>query len=134
MGATCPTFGMVPFAKFSLTDPQVLIATGLLAGTLFVGAIAIALIDRWRKRIQNETYSAHEQLASFRLLYERGDLSAEEFERVRKQLLGRLKHEGTAPKPAPKTPAPSTAVTETLPAALPPASLPPDTETGSSQT
>jgi|SRR5262245_2749242 len=130
MGAACPTFGMVPCAKFSLTDPQVLIATGLLAGTLFVGAIAIALIDRWRKRMQNETFTTHEQMASFRMLYERGEMSAEEFDRVRKQLLGRLKHEGS--KPLPKIPAPSTAVTETPPASLPP--LPPETETGSSQT
>lgn len=142
MGTACPIFGMVPCARFSLTDPQVLIATGLLAGTLFVGAIAIALIDRWRKRLQNETFSKHEQLASFRMLYERGELSAEEFERVRTQLLNQLKRQGTAPKLLssstavtdlpPKAPGTSTAVTESPPAALPP--LPPDTETGTSQT
>jgi hypothetical protein len=130
MGAACPTIGMFPFAKFSLLDPEVLIATGFLAATLFVGAVAIALIDRWRKRELNETYSAHDQLASFRLLYERGELSAEEFDRVRRQLLSRLKHEAAAPPP--KVVKPSTAVTETPPAPLPP--LPPETETGSANT
>src|SRR5262245_11457156 len=130
MGAACPIFGVVPCARFSLTDPQVLIATGLLAGTLFVGAVAVALIDRWRKRMQHETYSKHEQLASFRMLYERGELSADESERVRAQLLNQLKRDGIAPKlprnsaapstavtemPPPKTPGPSTAVTEMPP-------------------
>jgi hypothetical protein len=132
MGGTCPTIGMLPAAKFSFTDPQILIATGLLAGTLFVAAIAIALIDRWRKRLQNETYSTHDQLASFRLLYERGELSAEEFERICRQLLVRLKHEGAAPTKQTKPPEPSTAVTESPTAPLPP--LPPETDTGSSQT
>jgi len=96
MGAACPA----PVAAgLSGLDPkfiQILIATGLLAGALLVGAFVVALFDRWRKRRANETFSAHDQLTSFRLLYERGELSREEFERIRAQLLARLKASETA--------------------------------------
>jgi uncharacterized membrane protein len=92
MGAAYPA--PVVAAGISLLDPkfvQVLIATGLLAAILIIGAVVVALFDRWRKRQANETFSTHDQLASFRLLYERGELSREEFERVRRQLMERLK-------------------------------------------
>jgi hypothetical protein len=72
----------------------------MLAAALLVGAFAVAMLDRWRKRQLNETFTAHDQLTSFRLLYERGELSQEEFERVRKQLLTRLKRQEAA-RPAP---------------------------------
>jgi hypothetical protein len=90
MGAACPA----PVAAGLTLDPkfvQILIATGLLAGALLVGAFVVALFDRWRKRRANETFTAHDQLASFRLLYERGELSKEEHERIRARLLERLK-------------------------------------------
>jgi putative oligomerization/nucleic acid binding protein len=130
MGAACPTIGMVAFAKFSLTDPQVLIATGLLSATLFAGAIIIALVGRWRRKQENETFTTHDNLAAFRILYERGELSADEFERIKKQLLGRLKQESEAPAKPAAPQAPSTAITDSAAQPLPP--LPPETNDQSS--
>src|SRR5579871_2137594 len=95
MGAAYP--GLLA-AQQSLMDPKfirILIATGLLAGALLVGAIVVAFFDRWRKRRANETYTTHDQLTSFRLLYERGELSQEEYERIRVRLLAQLKASGT---------------------------------------
>src|SRR5262245_59174887 len=76
MGAAGP----VILAKLSITDPEVLVAIGLLAGTVLAGAIVLALVDRWRKRQANETLSTHDELATYRLLYEQGDLSPDEYE------------------------------------------------------
>ena len=115
MGAACPT--AVFAAKFSFLDRRVLILTASLAGALLVGAILIALVDRWRKRAANETFSTHDQLASFRLLYERGEMTQEEYDRVRQQLLVRLK-KGPPPLPAKAPPSP------------PPADPPPPSEPG----
>src|SRR5436309_8249967 len=100
MGAAC----LAAADKFSFLNPQVLVTTALLAGALILGAAVLALIDRWRKRQTNETLATHDQLASFRLLYERGELSHDEFERIRQQLLVRLKT-GPAPAPPPIRPA-----------------------------
>jgi hypothetical protein len=150
MGAACPNIGTALFAEFSLMDPRVLVATGLLSGTLFAGAIIIALVNRWRKRQENETFTTHDNLAAFRILYERGELSAEEFERVKKQLLGRLKQNLAAPskdaRPAsnaiksaldlPHPPLPgenSTAITDAAAAPLPPLPSEPKIDQSSDQ-
>ena len=147
MGAACLAFGMAASAKISsLRDPRVLIPTLMLAGALFLGAMILALVSRWRKRQENETLTTHDQLAQFRVLYERGELSAEEFDRVRRKLLARLKHElaEAAPKPAatppstaetetppgPQSPLPSSPLTETPPGPQPP--LPPGRDTNPS--
>jgi hypothetical protein len=90
MGAACPAAVLADNALSKL-PPDVWIATGLLAGALLIGAIVLAVFERWRKRKANETFTAHDQLASFRLLYERGELSQQEFDRIKKQLLVKLK-------------------------------------------
>jgi hypothetical protein len=150
MGAACPIIGTAVFAKFSLMDPRVLIATGLLSGTLFAGAMIIALVNRWRKRQENQTLTTHDNLAAFRVLYERGELSAEEFERIKKQLLGRLKQDLAAPskeaRPAaaaiksasvsPLPPLPdenSTAITDAAATPLPPLPSEPKIDQSSDQ-
>ena len=107
MGAACLAVGVGLFARSSLLDHtvnRVTAATVLLAGALFLGAALIAIVARWRKRQENKTVSTHDQLASFRVLYERGEMSAEEFERVRRKLLGQLKVTVAAPETVP-TPA-----------------------------
>ena len=123
MGAACPA---AVFADNALSKlpPDIWIATGLLAGVLLVGAAVLAVIERWRKQRANETFSAHDQLASFRLLYERGELSQQEFDRIKKQLLVKLKTgdpAAVAPNPEPKE-------------SPPPASPPPAGEPGPSAT
>ena len=81
---------------------------------ILVGAAIIAAADRWRKRPFQEKLSASDQLAQFRSLYERGQLNAQEFERIRALLTARMKQEldlppapsANEPIPAPPSPGP----------------------------
>jgi hypothetical protein len=90
MGAACPAIVLAADAVSKLPK-SFWITTVLLALALLAGAVVIGAFERWRKRKANETFTAHDQLASFRLLYERGELSQQEFERIKKQLLVKLK-------------------------------------------
>jgi hypothetical protein len=96
MGAACSA-GTLVAAGPSFLDPRVLALTGAIAGALLLGAIILALVDRWRKKQMNDTRNVQEELATYRALYQRGELSAAEYERVRTRLVDRLK---TKPKPA----------------------------------
>lgn len=67
-----------------------------LVGALLAAALILYLIDRWRKREAAEEEAActpNEQLSRFRSLYERGEMSREEFERVKALLTGQLRRE-----------------------------------------
>ncbi len=77
-----------------------LLTVGLyLAGALLLAAIVVALVSRWRRRSGDECLTPRDQLTHFRSLYERGTISAEEFQRLRALLTGE------APAPAgPKKP------------------------------
>ncbi|MCX7701952.1 MAG: hypothetical protein N2039_13830 [Gemmataceae bacterium] len=76
---------------------DVWLAAIALAAVLLAGAVIIAWVSRWRRRLEHDTLSTHDQLTTFRLLYERGELSQDEYQRVRQQLLTRLKAETAAP-------------------------------------
>ena len=84
-----------------------LLVTGLCLSTaLLVAAIVLALINRWRKRGDLEAdLSPSAQLAQFRSLYEAGEISKEEFERLRVLLGGRMRRELGVPPPASDAPA-----------------------------
>lgn len=83
-----------------LTDPalggRLLWAALPLIGALLAGAVVLYLIDRWRKR-QDEAEQAacapNDQLSHFRSLYERGEMSREEFDKVKALLAGQLRQE-----------------------------------------
>lgn|SRR5262249_38163190 len=94
MGAAClpGTFAAGPWFQ----DPRVLYYTAALAGSLLLGGIILALVDRWRKRQMNLTRNLQDELASYKALYQRGELSAEEYQRVRGRLADQLK---AKPKP-----------------------------------
>jgi hypothetical protein len=77
----------------SLLDPQLLWATLGLVATLLLGALVFAWIDRWRKRPDRSAVTPADQLAAFRLSYERGELSQEEYERIRATLAPRIKEQ-----------------------------------------
>ena len=84
-----------------------------LVALLLVGAYIIWLTDRWRKRAQQPHVSSGDQLAHFRRLYEQGEISAEEFARIRGLLTDRMMKEMEKPPPEP-------------PPQAPPPPLPPD--------
>lgn len=83
-----------------------LLATCLsLVAALLVAALVIALVKRWqRRRAAEEDCSPSAQLAHYRALYEAGTLSAEEFERLRTVLGGRIRASLGVPAPSAKPP------------------------------
>jgi hypothetical protein len=90
----------------------------ILLAVALVGVLLLYFVARWRKRAGQERQSASEQLSDFRALYEQGELSREEFDRVRSLLGERLRKEidtRTAPAaagppgpPSPPSPPPQT--------------------------
>jgi hypothetical protein len=80
-----------------------------LVAALLAAAFIIALVQRWRRRNDaKEDVSPTAQLAHFRSLYEAGSISAEEFERLRSVLGGRIRDNlgmpATPAKPTEETP------------------------------
>ena len=89
-------------------DSEVLWAALPLIGALLVGAGVIYFVDRWRKKAERTQSPAEDELTHYRVLYERGELSPEEFDRLKLLLGGRLRMELNLPQPvAPKEPNPA---------------------------
>ncbi len=89
-----------------------------LIAALLLGALIILLVQRWRKRAAREWTSSGEQLTSFRELYERGELSREEYARIRAKLGQRFRAELEAREeagPPPAAPTPQSPPTEPPP-------------------
>jgi hypothetical protein len=98
--ATMNATGMTVFAWV----PQFLLPAALLAGALLVGALVIAYVSRWRRQTKGDRLMPDEQLAHFRLLYEQGAMSQEEFERIKTRLGGEIRR-GLRPRvPHPEVP------------------------------
>lgn len=79
---------------------QLLIAGVTIAAVLLVAALILAWVRQLQKKKPPLQLNAGDQLAHFRVLYERGELSTEEFQRLRVLLTGRIREElagGTAP-------------------------------------
>lgn len=71
------------------------VLVGAIAGALLVGAVLVWVADRWRKRIMLDDKRSGEELTSFRTMYERGEITEEEYNRLRTKVADRVK-----PKPA----------------------------------
>ena len=71
---------------------------------ILVGAGVIEVVKRWRKRPYQSKISASEQLAQFRESFEKGQISQEEFERIRALLNERIRQEMEVPAAASATP------------------------------
>ncbi len=73
---------------------RLLLSSLAFVAALLAGAMVIYLTDRWRRRPgPNGECDANEQMSTFRELYERGELTQEEFDRIRNKLTGRLRQE-----------------------------------------
>jgi hypothetical protein len=122
-----------PASRPRLVPGELLWAALPLIGILLFGALIIYLFDRWRKRAsarRDNTAAPTDQLSHFRSLYERGEMSREEFESVRVLLTGQMRDgvSVAAPPAAASTPAvaEAPAVDTNVQAAPPdPPSLPP---------
>lgn len=90
-----------PVARPTGWDFPLLWATLPLVAALLLAALAIAWAKKWRQRGEPpERLTTNSQLAHFRSLYERGEISDEEFTRIRGLLGERLKQEMAIGKPA----------------------------------
>src|SRR5262245_12135402 len=96
-------------------DTRLLVTSALLAGALLLGAVIIAFVRRWQQ-MSSRGITANEQLAQYRALYDRGELSETEFRRLRDLLTVQIRKDSglTTEKPPP-----SQAI------APPPAEIPP---------
>jgi hypothetical protein len=93
----------------------VLWTTLALVVALMLAALVLAIVDHWRKRrARSDRLSPGEQLSHFRSLYEKGELSREEYERIRTLLGGRLREELQLPAARPaetaQAPGPQTGI------------------------
>jgi hypothetical protein len=68
-----------------------------IAGFLLLMALVVSWVRKWHRSTPQEGLTASDQLAQFRELYERGEMSKEEFARVRQLLMGRVKQELNLP-------------------------------------
>lgn len=84
--------------------PSFLLPSLYLVAALLAGAALIALVGRWMKRReQTERLSPSDQLAQYRSLYEKGEISQEEFQQLRSLLGGRIRATAArAPSPPPQ--------------------------------
>lgn len=112
--------------------PEIILGTAGLAGALLVGALVIFLVDRWRKRSATADFAdAGSELTSFRAMYERGEITEEEYNRLRLKVSERVK---TSPEAAGGVSSPATATrldgaaptAETAPRPIIPGPLPPE--------
>jgi Short C-terminal domain len=111
-GMTVTVLAAAPGPKAPVRAPegpgQFLYPGLYLVGALLLGAAVIAVVGRWRQRSAVESPSASDQLAQFRALYDKGEISREEFERLRAHLGGQLlpRRQPPAAAPAAAPPAP----------------------------
>jgi hypothetical protein len=103
----------------SLLDPRLLWATVSLVAILLLGALVLALFDRLRKRADQNVLTPGDQLAEFRLSYERGELSQEEYERIRAKLGPKLRQQLNLPAAPIRRDKPGGSQGEPPPAAAP---------------
>jgi len=105
----------VPFAAAGWLD--LLIYGTCLAGTLLVAAALIELVRRWLRRGER-AQTPSDQLAHYRSLYRRGEISQEEFDNLRAVLGGEIER---AVKPPAPPPAPEVKPADGRPPPVPPA-------------
>jgi len=100
----------------------ILTTTLYFVGALLLGALIITVVNRWRKKTAgSESLSAVDQLAHFRTLYEQGELSEEEFNRLRTLLGGKNRRKEGEGKPREaRPPQPGTAPPGGAPGSAPP--------------
>lgn len=102
-----------------LDRPEILYGTAGLVGALLAGAVVLWLIDRWRKRAAMEDRESGTELTDFRAMYERGEITEAEYNRLRLKVADRVKKPppappagmplppgGSVPPPAPPVPGP----------------------------
>ena len=111
---------------FAALDPQLFYPAMLMIAALLIGAVVIAFVRRWQQLQQRAVGTkASEQLAQYRLMFEKGQISEEEFKRLRAVLSEELRKEIDLPPPAPAA-QPTPPAQAIQPAQVPPPLPPPE--------
>jgi hypothetical protein len=115
-------------ADLSSRNLRLLWTTLPIIGIMLLGAAIIEAVRRWRNRPAAFRFTASDELAHFRSLYEEGELSEEEFHRLQTVLGERIKKEldlPAAPAAAPQSAAMPSTTTGTEAPPLPTNGVPP---------
>lgn len=117
-----------------LQSPDFIWVIGALVASLLIGAFILSRVDRWRKRQLSDSPGADMvQLSNYRALFEKGELSKEEYDRIKAKEAQRLRDKvvprANGPVPAqkelPGNPAPAQRELPGNPSPPPPESPPP---------
>lgn len=98
-------------------NPNVVWGIAGLALALLAGALLVYLADRWRKRSAAGAVDTSRELTEFRKMYERGEITKEEYARLRDRVAQRVKALASGPDAAavPGLPGAGTAAPNSLP-------------------
>jgi len=78
-------------------NPDVIWGIAGLALALLAGAFLVYLTDKWRKRVAAQSVDTSQELTEFRRMFERGEITEEEYAKLRDRVAQRVK----APPPVP---------------------------------
>jgi hypothetical protein len=85
-----------------LDSTEFIIGTVSLVAVLLGGAIVLWALDRWRKKQDRLANESTESLTNFRALFERGEISEEEYRRIRDRVSNQMRREVGLPAPPPQ--------------------------------
>jgi hypothetical protein len=107
---TAPTPPAKSDPKDAIKSDTLWITVGLLALILVVGAVVVAMVDRWRKRTPAFDKASVEEVTNFREMFESGEITHAEYEKIRSKMATRVKTTvGVKPGDPPAPPGPADA-------------------------
>ncbi len=93
---------MTIIADIAAGHTQLLLWGGVLVAALLIGAVVLAKVNKWREGMTRDEDSGS-VLSAIQLSYEDGEISEEEYKRIRARLIGA---KSAAPKEEKKPDAP----------------------------
>lgn len=85
--------------KKILQSGEFFLWVGILAGIMLLGALAVALLDKWRKRQVDPARRSTIELTNFREMLENGEITGSEYERIRNKMATQMRAEVGLKKP-----------------------------------
>ena len=96
--------------------PEIIWGSVGLAAALFAGAVVIYFVDKWRRRSAMADREAGLELTDFRAMFERGEITETEYNRLRLKVADRVKQPAGSPVLVPLAGAPPAAPPTAAPA------------------
>lgn len=95
-----------PPEKQLLQNPEFLWTVGLLALVMLGGAIAIGILDKWRRRqvLPGRWERSGPELSTFREMLDTGEITHSEYEKIRDKVATKIKGEVGLKKVVPPSP------------------------------